>query len=356
MHEKKRIDWALVISLMVLMAVGLASLFSSDPHIATKQIIWIVIALAVAVFLYMVDLRSFFGHRGFVLGIYLVVIILLLITLFIAPTIKGNRAWFVIGSFQFQPSEFAKVALILVLAYFFSKQHIGIGRWRVVFASLIYFAIPAVIIAKQPDLGSAIVLFCIWVGFVLLSGLPAKKIAISGAILVVALGVMWAAVLHPYQKERIIGVFVPERDPLGVNYSVIQSKIAIGSGGVFGKGLGQGTQVQLGFLPEAQTDFIFAAIAEEGGLVAVVVLLGALLWMMLRILKIGMTSEGNFLKFVCLGTVVMFCAQIVLHIGANMGLVPVIGVTLPFVSYGGSSLLANMILIGIIQSMHVRSY
>jgi rod shape determining protein RodA len=141
---------------------------------------------------------------------------------------------------------------------------------------------------------------------------------------------------------------------MGINYHVIQSKIAIGSGGIFGKGFGQGTQVQLGFLPEAQTDFIFAAIAEEGGLLAATILLASFFWMIFRIIKIGLLTEGNFNKFLCLGSAILFLIQFVLNVGSNLGVLPVIGVTLPFVSYGGSSMLASMILVGMIQSVWIR--
>ena len=165
---------------------------------------------------------------------------------------------------------------------------------------------------------------------------------------------MWQSVLQDYQKERIVGVFFSERDVLGINYSVIQSKIAIGSAGFFGKGFNQGTQIQLGFLPEAQTDFIFAALIEEWGIFGGMLIIAAFMFLILRIITIGMETDNNFNRFLCLGTVVLFGVQFVLNVGSNLGLTPVIGVTFPFLSYGGSSILINLILIGIIQSIATR--
>ena len=208
--------------------------------------------------------------------------------------------------------------------------------------------------AIQPDLGSVIILFLIWFGFLLVSGLRPKHLIISLLIFLLIASLMWFGVLKNYQKERIIGLFFPERDVLGINYNVIQSKIAIGSAGFLGKGFGQGTQVQLGFLPEAQTDFIFAAIAEEFGLIAGFLVIAAFLWMIFRVIKIGADSNDNFSRFVCLGAAILFITQFFLNIGSNLGLVPVVGVTFPFLSYGGSSLLTNLIIVGIIQSVVVR--
>jgi len=350
----RRIDWKLCAALGMLLAAGLLSLLSTSPDIFGKQVAWVLLGIFVALLLVAVDLRSFFSHPNVIFGIYALVLITLLATYLFAPVIKGNRAWLSLAGFQFQPSEFAKIALILVLAYFFSKKHVGIARWKTLIISFIYCALPAGLIALQPDLGSSLVLFAIWLGFIIASGVPLRRLAVTAGIFALALLVLWNVGLQEYQKARIVGVFNPELDPRGVSYSVIQSKIAIGSGGVFGKGFGQGTQVQLGFLPEAHNDFIFAAIAEEGGLVGVMALVGAFSWMLFRLLHLGLLMERNFYKFLTLGAVILFLAQFIFHVGSNIGLLPVIGTTLPFVSYGGSSILANMIVIGIIQSAYSR--
>ncbi|MBP6855657.1 MAG: rod shape-determining protein RodA [Candidatus Pacebacteria bacterium] len=354
MNVLKRIDWQLMMAVALLCGAGLVSLLSSHQDLFWKQCAWCGVGLVVALILTLVDLRSFFSHRGFVLSFYYVTVGLLALTYFFAPAVKGNRAWLFIGPFQFQPAELAKVALILVLARYLAKCHVSIGRWRTIAMSLLW-CVPLVgFIAVQPDMGSALMLLIIWGCLVLMSGLPLKRVAIGALAAILIGGLLWGFVLKGYQKERIIGAFNPERDPLGVNYNIIQSKIAIGSGGWFGKGFGQGTQTQLGFLPEGHNDFIFSAIAEEGGFFAILVLIIAYVWMMVRILKMGARSDNNMYAFVCLGTAALFFGQFFFNVGSATGLLPVIGVTLPFVSYGGSSILANMILIGMIQSFWAR--
>ncbi len=350
----KHQDWKLNTAVLFLGFAGLLSLLSAKPDLFYKQILFWIIGIVIAFAIISFDWRPFANHRAIVFGIYSAVIILLVATYFFAPTVRGIRGWLMVGSFQFQASEFAKLALIVVFAGFFKKRHVSIARISNLLVSFVYFLVPALLVAIQPDLGSVIVLFLIWFGFLLVSGLRPKHLIISLLIFLLIASLMWFGVLKNYQKERIIGLFFPERDVLGINYNVIQSKIAIGSAGFLGKGFGQGTQVQLGFLPEAQTDFIFAAIAEEFGLVAGFLVIAAFLWMIFRVIKIGADSNDNFSRFVCLGAAILFIAQFFLNIGSNLGLMPVVGVTFPFLSYGGSSLLTNLIIIGIIQSIVVR--
>ncbi len=348
------LDWKLNISVLFLAMAGLISLMSSMPDLFWKQLLWYGIGLLFIFLIIQFDWRPFVNYPGVIWGIYLSSVALLVFTYFTAPVIRGARSWLDFGFFQFQPSEFAKLALVIVLASFFSRRHISIARVSNLFISFIYFAIPAGLIMIQPDFGSALVLFFIWIGFILISGIRWRHLFVV-AIIFSILGVtMWHSVLENYQKERILGVFSPERDVLGINYSVIQSKIAIGSAGFFGKGFGQGTQTQLGFLPEAQTDFIFAALIEEFGILGGTLIIIAFLILILRIIKIGLKADNNFNKFICLGTVAFFGIQFVLNVGSNLGLTPVIGVTFPFLSYGGSSVLINLILIGIIQSIAMR--
>ncbi len=350
----KKIDWKLQGAVGMLMAIGLVSLLSSHRDLFWRQLMWIGIGTLFFSFLVVIDLRSFFSHRGVLNVLYVGLLGLLVVTRFIAPNINGNRSWILIGPFQFEPSEIAKLLLVLMLAFFFSKQHIGIARWKTVLTSFMYVAIPGILIALLPDMGSALILFGIWFGFILVSGIPMRKLAITIGAFMLLLFFMWTSVLKPYQKDRIVGLFQPQQDPLGISYNVIQAKIAIGSGGIFGEGFGQGTQVQLGFLPEAQTDFIFSAIAQEGGMFAVIILLGGFLWMILRLLKMGYLLDTNFGKLVCLGTAIFFVTQFVFNVGSNLGLFPVVGVTFPFVSYGGSSMIINLILVGIVQSLYAK--
>lgn len=346
----KRQDWVLTGAILGLIGSSLIMLGSISRELFFQQLAWAIIATLVTFIFAHIDWRGLVAYRWIMSGIYAFSIILLIATYFFAPEIRNTRAWLVIGPAQFQVSEFVKIALIIFFAYFFSKRHVGIARISNIFRPFVYFLLPASFVFLQPDMGTVIILFCIWAGFLLVSGLPWKHITVGFIIVVVAVSASWFTVLKDYQKERVIGLFDPTYDPLGVNYSTIQSKVAVGSGGWFGKGFGQGTQVQLGFLPEAGTDYIFSSITEEWGLFGgffVLLLLGLALF---RIIRIGLYAESNFYRFVCLGATVMFLAQVSINVGSALGIFPVIGITFPFLSYGGSSLLVNAMLIGIVQS------
>lgn len=301
------------------------------------------------------DWSAIFRARWFAWAVYILTIALLVIVLLKAPVIRNTKSWLVLGSFQFQPVELAKVALILVFAHFWSRRHIAIGRLPNLLLSLLIFVIPAALVLLQPDLGSASILFGIWFGFLLISRLP-KKWLLSGAFIFAVLAVLgWNFFLEPYQKERIAAVFYPERNALGINYSTIQSKIAIGSSGFFGKGFRQGTQTQLGFLTEPGTDFIFAALTEEWGALGALIVLGAFLVLALRVLKIGIAQQSNFEHFLVLGVAIVFGLQFLVNAGSATGIFPVVGVTFPFLSYGGSSLLINFCLLGLVYAASKRA-
>ncbi len=349
-----KLDWKLNFAILFLVLASLVSLLGADMGLFWKQIAWLVLGTVFALIIIKFDWRSFVNSKGVIFGIYSIANLLLLATLVIGPRVRGQKNWIPLGPFKFEPSVFAALALIIVLASFFKKEHKGIAHVSNILKSFVYFAIPAGIVALQPDMGSMLLLFFIWFGFVLVSGIKWKHLLITVLIFSV-LGVgMWFGILKAYQKDRIIGLFFPNRDVLGVNYNVIQAKIAIGSAGIFGKGFGQGTQVQLGFLPEAQTDFIFSAIIEEWGLVAAFLMISAFFAMILRIVFIGMDDGNSFNQFICLGTALFFCANFTFNTGSNVGLLPVVGVPFPFLSYGGSHILIEMILIGMVQSIRAR--
>lgn len=351
----KKQDWLLNSAILFLALAGLASLLSSAKDLFYQQLVWYFFGFAVMILISQIDWRPLVSSPRFIYGIYFFSIILLILTYFLATPIRDVRSWLTIGPLQFQTSEFAKLALIIIFSVFWAKAHVGIAHLKNLAISFFYFLIPAFLIAIQPDLGSALILFGIWFGYLLISGIRWGHLLAAFFIFLIAGSFLWANVLQDYQKERVLGLFYPERDPLGTNYSVIQSKIAIGSAGFLGKGFGQGTQVQLGFLPEAQTDFIFAAFIEEWGLLGGALVILAFLVLVIRIIKIGLVSENNFSKLICLGAVIMFMSHFVLNTGSNLGLLPVVGVPFPFLSYGGSNLLINLMIIGIIQSIVLRS-
>lgn len=346
----KRLDWILNFGVLFLFGAGLLSLVSAAPRLAGWQLLWGAVGAAIVLFFANFDWRPFINYRWFIFGIYALSIVLLIITYFLAPPIRGIRAWLAIGSLKIQTSELAKFALILVYSHYFAKQHVGIARLRVIGISFLYFLLPAILVFLQPDIGSALILGGVWFGYLLISGIKWKHLFAGVLLGAVGLIVMWNFGLKDYQKERIVGLFNPENDPLGINYSVIQAKIAIGSAGFLGKGFGQGTQTQLGFLPEAQTDFIFAAFTEEWGLIGAAMVLAAFFLVLFQIMRIGLSADNNFFKLICLGAAIYFLLHFVVNVGSNVGLVPVIGVSFPFLSYGGSNLLVSAMLIGLIQS------
>ena len=336
---------------LILILSGLLVLASSNQEMFFRQLIWLVGALALMLGLPFLNLRAIFSYKWVIYGIYFSLLALLVITYFVAPTIHGARSWIILGPFQIQASEFMKAALIILMSSFFATRHVAIARIGIIIRSFIYLLVPTIIILLQPDLGTSLVLLGIWFGYLLISGMPMKFIA-AGLVMVLILGALsWGFLLADYQKARIAALFQPSSDPLGINYSVAQSKIAIGSAGLFGKGFGGGTQVQLGFLPAAQTDFIFAAFVEEWGLIGGAVLITAFVLLVYRILRIGIRSENNFPRLIALGTVTMLIIHFVINMGSTLGLLPVIGIGLPLVSYGGSSLLTIAALIGIIQGV-----
>ncbi len=263
-------------------------------------------------------------------------------------------SWFRIGTFSIQPADPAKLALILLLAKYFTRRHIEIRNIRHIFVSGFYAGIICLLVLLQPDFGSAIILFFIWLGMVLVSGISKKHLLAVFTVGLIAFIVLWFGVFKTYQKERIINFIHPLADIRGSGYNANQSTIAVGSGKVLGKGIGYGTQSKLQFLPEYQTDFIFAAFAVEWGFTGVIILFllfGILIW---RILLNAFYGATNFEILFGMGVAILFIIHFIVNIGMNIGLLPVTGVTVPFMSYGGSHLLTEFTALGILMGM--RSY
>ena len=343
------------VPVIILSLASLVTLAGISQRLFLLQLAWILAGAAIVFGLRKIDWRAFFNHRGVIWGFYGFCLLLLFATYLFAPEIRNTRSWLVIGPFTLQPVELVKLSLILVYAHYFSRRHLAVARWKNILASFLFFALPAGFVALQPDMGSALVLFGIWFGFLLVSGLPPRRIIAAVAVFALVGILGWSTVLKDYQRERILGVFYPERNALSINYSTIQSKIAIGSAGLFGKGFGQGSQTQLGFLTEPATDFILAAFIEEWGILLGVFVLGVFIFMLLSILRIGMLADQNFEKFAALGTAIVFGLHFMLNAGSVIGIFPVVGVTFPFLSYGGSSLLTNFFLLAIINTIVKRT-
>lgn len=346
------IDWVLFFSALLLSAAGLVTMnsFVGESYFFHRQLIWIGISLAVFFVASMVDWH-FLRRSKVVVALFSLSCGLLVLLFLFAQVTKGAQSWFSFGAFSFQPSDPIKLVLIILLAKYFSRRHVEIAHVKHILISGAYALILFVLVLLQPDFGSAIILFGIWFGMVMVSGISLKHlfaVFIAGTF---TFFLLWSFVFQPYQKQRIMTFIHPLTDIRGAGYNAYQSTIAVGSGRILGKGVGYGTQSKLQFLPEYETDFIFAAFAEEWGFVGagiIFILYGVLLW---RILDNALRGASNFETLFGLGLAILFIVHIIVHIGMNIGLLPVTGTTVPFMSYGGSHLLTEFLGLGIIMGM-----
>lgn len=355
----RKYDWVLLGAVFLLITIGLVSLFSiagvKPVYFFARQLMWVAIGMCLLVASSLIDFRLFRTQSVAVLMLYGITVSLLILVISSAFVIRGVRSWLTFGSFSVEPVELVKLALIILLAKFFSKRHVEIYRIRHLIVSGAYAALPALLVLAQPDLGSAIILVAIWIAVVIFSGMKLRHLVLLVCIFGLFTFAGWHTILKPYQKSRIVTFLDPYRDPKGAGYQMLQSMIAVGSGRMWGKGLGYGSQTHLHFLPEAETDFIFAAFVEEWGFVGTLILLLLLLIVLWRIVRIGMRSSDNFSRVYCHGFAAYIFVQSFIHIGMNMGLLPITGITLPFVSYGGSSLVTLLIGVGITQNIKINA-
>jgi rod shape determining protein RodA len=352
-----KFDWVLAAVSLMLLAVSLVTLYSiSSTEVGmqfnnfTKQLTSVAIGMFLLVFFANFDYRVLVGYST---KLYFLTLIILALLVVWGTTIRGTTGWIGFGSFHIQPVEMTKLVMIIFLASFLSKKKTHLSLVVRTIASIVLVFIPVMLILKQPDFGSAAVIIGIWAGMLFVSGLN-KKILIS----LILVGVMMSStgwfILKDYQKERLMNFVNPERDPRGSGYNVIQSTVAVGSGGIWGKGLGHGSQSQLNFLPEKQTDFIFAVFAEELGFVGAIIILGLFGILIYRIKETARLARDNFGYLLAVGIDMMLFLQILVNVGMNIGVAPVAGVPLPLLSYGGSSMISVLISLGIIQSIYAR--
>lgn len=317
-----------------------------------KQITFSAIGIFLLVIFTFIDYRLFYNYNKL---LYIITFILLIAVLIFGTKVRGAVSWFRVGSFGFEPVEFAKIAIILMMAKYLDFYAHKLYSLKYIIISAVPVLILMFLTFIQPDLGSFLVIGAIWVGMVAVSGIKKKHLLIIAVVFLIGALLAWGFVLRDYQKERISSFLNPEKDPLGAGYNLLQSIIAVGSGQLFGKGLGQGSQSQLDFLPEEHTDFIFAVIAEEWGLLGVTLVLVLFSIILFRIVKITLSSKNYFGRMIGIGAILMIFFQTIVNIGMNVGVLPITGIPLPFVSYGGSSLLSSFILIGIVQSVYVNN-
>lgn len=355
----KKLDWVIIISSAMLSVFGLFELYScsarqQDFSNFQKQIIFFIIGLCLMFIMSFLDYRLLKNNSYLILGLYLVCLVLLAGVFLFTPMIRGKRGWYKIGSLSFDPIELVKIVLIILLAKYFSMRHVEMYKFQHIIFSGLYFLLPAILIFFQPDLGAVIILFLIWVSILFISGIPLRHFLILSLAAILILAFSWHFLMKDYQKQRVFSFIFPQ-DYLGASWSQEQAKIAIGSGQIFGQGFLKGTQTQYGFLPEPHTDFIFSVIGEEEGLAGVLALFllyGILLW---RIIRIAIKSESNFPRLFASGFAVALIVQIFINVGMNIGLLPVVGIYLPFISYGGSGLIGTFLGLGILQSIKAKS-
>jgi rod shape determining protein RodA len=352
----KRFDWILISAVILLAGIGLVSLYSSslakgDFSNFNKQIVFLIIGISLMFLFSFFDYRILKNNPYLILFLYSLCCFALLGLFFFAPEIRGVKSWYKVGGLSIDPIEFTKIVLIILLAKYFSARHIEMYKIKHILVSGLYVLIPCVLIFFQPDLGSTLILGFIWLTILIISGIKIRHFLILCLCGVLIFSLGWSFLMKDYQKQRILSFVAPTVDPLGAGWSQTQSKIAIGSGGIFGKGIGQGSQTQYGFLPEPQTDFIFAAIAEETGFIGVSALLILFLILVWRVIKKALVCSTNFSRLFATGLAALFFCQIFINIGMNLGLLPIIGISLPFVSYGGGGLILSLIALGLLQNI-----
>lgn len=345
-------DWTLFFPAVTLSLIGMLTMstFGQGSSLAARQMLWLAIASGAYLVLSMLDMR-FIRRASVVIALYGVALALLALVLVVAEPVMGARAWFSLGPVSFQPADLAKFAIIALLAKYLSRRHVEIGDFRHIIVSGVYTAFLALLILVEPDMGNTIIFGSLWLGMMLVSGISKKHLALLGIIGIIVASVFWFEGLKPYQRTRIISFVNPASDIRGAGYNAYQAKIAVGSGELFGKGIGYGTQSKLRFLPEYQTDFIFAAFAEEWGFFGVLLLLSLYGLLLARLAQIARAAATNFDAFFTLGALILFAAHVAIHTGISLGLLPVTGTTIPFMSSGGSHLVLEFALLGIIASL-----
>jgi rod shape determining protein RodA len=352
------IDWALLAAVLALCGIGVAMIFStsgasaSTSRLYITQLYAIVLGIGAMIVTLSIDYRAFTDKSHL---IYAGLLAALLYVVFMGDVQMGARRWIPIGSFNLQPSEFAKVGVALVLAKFFGENR-GEPSWTDLAIGGALTCLPLALIAKEPDLGTAVTLVPVFLAVAYLAGMQMRILGFLFAALLVASPIAWKFALKDYQKTRISTFLDPSQDAKGAGYQQIQARITVGSGGVKGKGFRQGTQGQLRFLPVAHNDFIFSVLAEEQGFAGVIVALGLYLFVILRAIESARLAKDRLGSYLVLGVLASFTFQVIYNITMSAGLAPVKGLTLPLMSYGGSSMIATLAGFGLVLNVRMRRF
>jgi rod shape determining protein RodA len=350
--KQLRLDTPLLIGLLILIIYGLIILYSSSDKnlpLVEHQILCISLALF---FMFLIAQISPHRYMAWTPGIFVVIVLMLAAVLGMGVVSNGAQRWLNLGIIRFQPSEIMKIAMPLMLAWYLNNKKLPLS-WKTLFVAGIILFIPVIFIAKQPDLGTAIVVAMTGIFVILLAGIRWRIFVTIFSLFAITTPIVWHF-MHTYQKNRILIFLNPEHDPLRSGYNIIQSKIAIGSGGIFGKGLLHGSQVHLQFLPTHTTDFIFAVCCEELGFIGCLALIAIFLYIVGRCLYITSRCQDTFTRLLAGSLTLTFFAAFFINIGMVIGLLPVVGIPLPLVSYGGSSVITLAMAFGIIMSIHTH--
>jgi rod shape determining protein RodA len=357
------VDWLLVGAIVLLSLIGVAMIYSTtyvttptgghaDKQVWT-QVYALGIGLLALVICLVVDYRMLAEHSLFVYGALLVLLVFVLLK---GQTQMGGQRWIPIGPFHLQPSEFGRIGVALLLAMYFGENRRGARNTSDLVIGGIFTVIPLVLIAKQPDLGTAVTLLPVFLGVAYLAGLRLKLLGVLALAGVLAAPVAWKFALKDYQRQRIQTFVDPSQDPRGAGYQTIQARVTVGSGGLTGKGFRHGTQGQYKFLPVAHNDFIFSVLAEEEGFIGVLTALGLYLFVILRSLEAARLAKDRLGAYLVGGIISGFAFQVIYNVSMSAGLAPVKGITLPLMSYGGSSLIASLAGFGLILNVRMRRF
>jgi rod shape determining protein RodA len=358
------VDWLLFSAIVLIAAIGVAMIYSTT-YVATgagaghaAPQVWIQmyalgLGLIALLLCLAVDYRMLAEHSLFIYGALIVLLVFVLVK---GQTQMGGQRWIPIGPFHLQPSEFGRIGVALLLAMYFGENRRGAKNTGDLILGGIFTAIPLLLIAKQPDLGTAVTLLPVFVGVAFLGGLRLRLLGVLALVGLLAAPVAWKFALKDYQRSRIQMFIDPEQDPRGAGYQTIQARVTVGSGGLTGKGFRQGTQGQLKYLPVAHNDFIFSVLAEEQGFIGVLTVLGLYLFVILRSLEAARLAKDRLGAYLVGGVISGFAFQVIYNVTMSAGLAPVKGITLPLMSYGGSSLIASLAGFGLILNVRMRRF
>lgn len=358
LHRSIRdLDWPLVIITLALCALGTLQIYSATSgtkwHDAWwKQIIWVSTGLLMMWIIAQVDYHALLGR---VFALYVGAIVLLLLTDIVGAKIFGSTRWIGVGGFKFQTSEFVKIVLVLLMARYLGDLKNELLDWRDLAKLTGLVALPMVLVMKQPDLGTALTYLPILVAGILMAGLRWKYLLVITAVLLAILPIGYHF-LKPYQKDRLVSFMDPDRDPKGTGFQVIQSRIAVGNGGMWGQGVQKSTQTHLGFLPVPHTDFIFASFAEEHGFVGIVVALVLYLLLIMQVIQNAQMAPDSAGIYICVGVGALLLFHVLVNVGMVVGRMPITGIPLPLMSSGGSNTWSVFLLLGLVNSVRLRRF